>query len=70
MVEDQKNTNYFSLVDVSINERDYQDLPPKAQELVKMYAEGSKPQKGVWMCRVPVYAVDEILNNSSGSSKE
>lgn len=59
MSEDQRATNYFSLVDVSIKDKDYQLLPSRKQEMVRMYADESKSKDGVWMCRVPVYAVDE-----------
>lgn len=67
MVEDQKATNYFSLVDVSVKDKDYQVLPPRTQELMRMYADGLRSKDGVWVCRVPVYAVNEILNNQTES---
>lgn len=69
MAEDHRATNSFSLVDVFIEDKDYQLLPPRAQELVRNYADGSKSKDGGWECRIPVYAVDEILGNQNKKNR-
>lgn len=53
----------FSLVEMTISDRDYQNLPSNTQNLVRMYADQSKSKNGVWHCNVPIYAVEVILKN-------